>query len=134
MADDERVKAVLVHQLEPCHVKLCRRRAAPLARFEQHQAYRLARQPHRFQPLDEFALWPVELEMHIFTAAFRLDEHIDRRPEWEVVAATHPDELQDHRFNGFLRAVAVHFLLEELLHRPAPDELLYQRDVHHLLR
>ena len=97
MRHDERVEALLVDHLQPCHVELDARAPTPLARLEEDEAYGLVGTTHLLQGVNEFALRTVEHEEVVLAAPFLLDENEAGGPEREVVADAQADVVPEGR-------------------------------------
>ena len=88
MRHDSGIPALLVHHLNPCHIVLGQRGAAPLPRLQHDNLYRLALRAQLLEHAAKYSLRIVQHELHIAAALLRLDGDKRRGIEWEIVFGT----------------------------------------------
>ena len=90
MRADERVPATAVHKLNPGHIHLHQRAAAPLACLEHDEAQGTPRQAVLLKQGGDTPLGTVEHEGHVAAAHLVLDDDAASAPEFKVVAHAQP--------------------------------------------
>ena len=89
VATDHTVPARVQHQLEPGHIHLHQRRAAPLAGLEQNHADGLTGQTLLLQHGQQSPLWRVQHQADVLAAELVLDGGTRCRPIFKVVPDAH---------------------------------------------
>lgn len=89
---DERVEALAMNELKPCHVDLDNRGTAPLTSFEHNDSYGLGGKAKFFEQGYETTLRTTKNEMNV-ALAFTLDNNIECTPKAEVVEDAYTNEL-----------------------------------------